>query len=688
LQHAYNWYNVIATAENHPVTINNATAEGLLVNLSGNAVSGIRVAANDLPLDVTKSAICSNLSPNGFPFSVHGDLSTGATLLNGTTELGGVYGNVMYDNTNMINEGALGSVISNDGTNYYAGVYGKSFVDGDSSYAGYFDGNVNINGTLIVNDIFSNGSASFEGTVIAKNIIALDTLTTTDILAIRVFADEFQGGLFNGTTGTFSGAVNAPSFVGGTFAGTTINGTIITGTEFQGGLFNGTTGTFSGNVTAPEFHGSLVGGSVVATTGLFSGNVTAPEFHGSLVGGTVSGTTGSFTGTVTFGGVSNGIEVLTNAQFNNNINVTNDATIGHNLFVLDPTDVWGLGTKVSVLEAISLNKALVEALRVYTEEQVAHLDSNKIEITAAFGGDVHGTYDALHINDKAVTYAKLQDGNALDTANVLFWNGTVWNDIALNSDNVVEGSKNLFFTNARARAALSVDPVSPILYDTLTGIFSMTPVSSTANGYLSSADYNEFKAKPNLFGPNMFTGVQHFEQITLTNTHAAENSLPENLSDALAETYDLAYNAFDQIGLLSSMVVYNDSEFFGDVAGSLNGGLYIQNDSVTFDKLANGTAPGNILSWNGTDWVETTVPDLEADPFFSAALSTDVTLHDSSDVLVPSQSAVKGYADNAVKTLLANPNFFASTNTFGLEALDDTALVAINNSVTHPTVLL
>jgi hypothetical protein len=103
--------------------------------------------------------------------------------------------------------------------------------------------------------------------------------------------------------------------------------------------------------------------------------------------------------------------------------------------------------------------------------------------------------------------------------------------------------------------------------------------------------------------------------------------------------------------------------------------------------LKNGTTAGNILSWNGSAWVESTVPSLEADPIFMSYLSTDITLHDSSNVKVPTQGAVKAYADNAIKHILSDTNFFSSTNTFGVSTLDTTALFAFNNSYQYPTVL-
>lgn len=57
-------------------------------------------------------------------------------------------------------------------------------------------------------------------------------------------------------------------------------------------------------------------------------------------------------------------------------------------------------------------------------------------------------------------------------------------EITLNSDNVTEGVTNLFFTDARARAA--VNGTAPISYNSTTGVFSLADTAVTPGSYGSA----------------------------------------------------------------------------------------------------------------------------------------------------------------------------------------------------------
>jgi hypothetical protein len=70
--------------------------------------------------------------------------------------------------------------------------------------------------------------------------------------------------------------------------------------------------------------------------------------------------------------------------------------------------------------------------------------------------------------------------------------------VSLTTDNIPEGVTNLYFLNSRARTAVSA--TSPLLYDNLTGVFSIQVANSIQNGYLSSADWIAFNGKQNLLG--------------------------------------------------------------------------------------------------------------------------------------------------------------------------------------------
>jgi hypothetical protein len=64
----------------------------------------------------------------------------------------------------------------------------------------------------------------------------------------------------------------------------------------------------------------------------------------------------------------------------------------------------------------------------------------------------------------------------------------------LQSDSVTEGTTNLYFTDARARGALSVSS-TPLGYNNSTGVLSLGQASGVADGYLSAADFTAFNNK-------------------------------------------------------------------------------------------------------------------------------------------------------------------------------------------------
>ena len=91
----------------------------------------------------------------------------------------------------------------------------------------------------------------------------------------------------------------------------------------------------------------------------------------------------------------------------------------------------------------------------------------------------------------------------------LIYNGTTWQRspnsasvtsvnsqtgaVVLTSDNVSEGTTNLYLTNARVRAAVSAN--SPLSYASSTGIISLPQATSSVSGYLNFTDWVTFNQK-------------------------------------------------------------------------------------------------------------------------------------------------------------------------------------------------
>ncbi len=72
-------------------------------------------------------------------------------------------------------------------------------------------------------------------------------------------------------------------------------------------------------------------------------------------------------------------------------------------------------------------------------------------------------------------------------------NGIVGPSVNLTTTEIPEGNTNKYYTDARVRNALSA--VAPLNFNASTGVLSMTAASASANGYLSSADFNTFNNK-------------------------------------------------------------------------------------------------------------------------------------------------------------------------------------------------
>lgn len=83
----------------------------------------------------------------------------------------------------------------------------------------------------------------------------------------------------------------------------------------------------------------------------------------------------------------------------------------------------------------------------------------------------------------------VQTGNS---GKVLKTNGTSTSWGTLTTSDVSEGT-NQYYTDARARAAIS--STSPVSYSSSTGVISMAAASTSADGYLSSTDWNTFNNK-------------------------------------------------------------------------------------------------------------------------------------------------------------------------------------------------
>ena len=183
------------------------------------------------------------------------------------------------------------------------------------------------------------------------------------------------------------------------------------------------------------------------------------------------------------------------------------------------------------------------------------------------------------------------------------------------TDNLAEGLSNFYFTNTRARDALSAS--SPLSYNSTTGQFSIAAATSTVNGYLSSVDWSTFNNKENQITAGTtsqyYRGDKTFQ--TLNTTAVTEGSnlyyttarfntdfatkTTDNLTEGLTNFYFTNTRARDALSAASPLS-YNSGtgQFSIPVATSSANGYLSSTDWSSFNsKLSSTLADG--LIWVG-----------------------------------------------------------------------------------------
>lgn len=106
--------------------------------------------------------------------------------------------------------------------------------------------------------------------------------------------------------------------------------------------------------------------------------------------------------------------------------------------------------------------------------------------------------------------------------------------VTLTSTGVTEGS-NLYFTNARARSAVSA--VAPISYISSTGVFSLAAATGSVDGYLAHTDWSIFNSK------QAALGFAPLDKAGSNSMSATLNIAPANNTSALhVSGYSLGAN--------------------------------------------------------------------------------------------------------------------------------------------------
>jgi hypothetical protein len=222
-------------------------------------------------------------------------------------------------------------------------------------------------------------------------------------------------------------------------------------------------------------------------------------------------------------------------------------------------------------------------------------------------------------------------------------NGAAGPNVVLTTNDVSEGANNKYFTDARVRGALSA--ASPLSFNTSSGTFSMSVASGSSNGYLSSTDFTTFNNKQNAITAGVDYLAPNGSAALLTSFPTLNQSTTGNAATAtkLAATKNINGVAFD--GSADITVAAASNTLTGTTLAS-----NVVNSSLTsVGTITTGVWSGTTIAiakgGTGATTASGALTNLGAEPTANKSTATDLGSTNPSDILFPSQKAVKAYVD-------------------------------------------
>ena len=251
---------------------------------------------------------------------------------------------------------------------------------------------------------------------------------------------------------------------------------------------------------------------------------------------------------------------------------------------------------------------------------------------------------------------------ALDTNKTYRWSGSAYIEISASpgsTDSVTEGSTNLYFTNARARAAVSA--TGSLSYNSSTGVFSYTQptnVSTFTNdsGYITSSALSPYLTSAtaaSTYAPLTGTGTSGTWGISVTGTAAN-----------ITATSNSTLTTLSALSLPGSQVSGNISGNAANVTGT----VAIANGGTGATTAANAlTSLGAYPSSNPSGYTSNTgtVTSVGGTGTVSG-LTLSGTVTTSGNLTLGGTLSVtpSNFASQTANTFLAAPNGAAGTPTF------------------------
>ena len=222
-------------------------------------------------------------------------------------------------------------------------------------------------------------------------------------------------------------------------------------------------------------------------------------------------------------------------------------------------------------------------------------------------------------------------------------NGNAGPSVVLTTNDVSEGANNKYFTDARARASLSA--TAPLSYNSVTGTLSMTAASASTNGYLTAGDYAVFNNKQNTLTAAVDYLTPTGSAATLTNFPTLNQNTTGNAATAtkLAASKNINGVAFDGSANITIAADANT------LTGTTLAGNVLNSSLTSVGTITTGVWSGTTIAitkgGTGATTATAALTNLGAEPTANKSTATDLGSTNPSDILFPSQKAVKTYVD-------------------------------------------
>ncbi len=222
-------------------------------------------------------------------------------------------------------------------------------------------------------------------------------------------------------------------------------------------------------------------------------------------------------------------------------------------------------------------------------------------------------------------------------------NGATGPNVVLTTNDIAEGSNNKYYTDTRVRGALSA--VSPLIFNTSSGTFSMSVASASSNGYLSSTDFSAFNNKQNAISAGVDYLAPNGSAALLTNFPTLNQSTTGNAETAtkFATARNINGVAFD--GSADITITANASTLTGTSLPNTVTGSSLTSVGTITAGVWSGTTITLAKGGTGATTAAAALTNLGAEASSNKSTSTDLGNTNPSDILYPSQKAVKAYVD-------------------------------------------